>query len=70
MNHVGIIKKIDSMGRIIVPKTLRNRYLLDKRIEMVATEEGILIRNPEYKIVKEENDTIRSEYRIKNDRRL
>ena len=70
MNHVGIIKKIDSMGRIIVPKTLRNRYLLDKRIEMVATEEGILIRNPEYKIVKEENDAIRSEYRIKNDRRL
>ena len=68
MNHIGIIKKIDSMGRIIVPKTLRNRYLLDKKIEMVATEEGILIRNPEYKIVKEENDAIRSEYKIKESR--
>ena len=68
MNHIGIIKKIDSMGRIIVPKTLRNRYLLDKKIEMVATEEGVLIRNPEYKIVKEENDAIRSEYKIKESR--
>ena len=68
MNHIGIIKKIDSMGRIIVPKTLRNRYLLDKKIEMVATEEGILVRNPEYKIVKEENDAIRSEYKIKESR--
>ena len=68
MNHIGIIKKIDSMGRIIVPKTLRNRYLLDKKIEMVATEEGLLIRNPEYKIVKEENDAIRSEYKIKESR--
>ena len=65
MNHIGIIKKIDSMGRIIVPKTLRNRYLLDKKIEMVATEEGLLIRNPEYKIVKEENDAIKEKYKIK-----
>ena len=65
MNHIGIIKKIDSMGRIIVPKTLRNRYLLDKKIEMVATEEGLLIRNPEYKIVKEEKDAIKEKYKIK-----
>ena len=53
---VGIIKEIDRIGRIVIPKELRERYGLIDEVEIVATESGVLIRNPEYKLIKIEKD--------------
>ena len=49
---VGVIKEIDSLGRIVIPKDFRDRLMLDKKVEVILTDSGILIRNSEYKLVK------------------
>ena len=43
----GIIKEIDNLGRIVIPKEIRERFQLDKGVEIVVTENGVLLRNPE-----------------------
>ena len=48
---VGIKKEIDGLGRMVIPKELRELYHLDGEVELVATEEGVLVRNPEYVLV-------------------
>lgn len=53
---VGIIKEVDKLGRIVIPKDLRVRYGLEKSAELVATESGIILRNPKYKLVKVDKD--------------
>ena len=50
----GILKEIDNLGRLVIPKELRERFNLDKEVEIIATENGVLIRNPEYVLVKKE----------------
>jgi len=55
-NKIGILKEIDRLGRIVIPKELRERFGLSERVEVVATEEGILIRNQEYKLVKTDKE--------------
>ena len=57
MNKVGIIKEFDKLGRIVIPKELRERYALNRNVEIVATREGILLKNPEYYLAKKENVT-------------
>ena len=47
---VGIIKEIDKLGRIVIPKDYRDRLLLGKRVEVLLTSEGVLIKNPEYEL--------------------
>ena len=49
---VGIVKEIDKLGRVVIPKELRERFGLNQEVEIIATEEGIVLRNPEYKLVK------------------
>ena len=49
---VGILKDMDNLGRVVIPKELRERFALKKSLELVATEAGVLIRNPEYKLVR------------------
>jgi AbrB family looped-hinge helix DNA binding protein len=51
-NTVGIIKEVDKLGRIVIPKELRERYGLTENVEIVATEHGVMIRDPEYKLIK------------------
>jgi AbrB family looped-hinge helix DNA binding protein len=51
---VGIIKEIDNLGRIVIPKEYRNLLMLDKQVEIVLTEDGVLIRNPLYKLMPRE----------------
>ena len=51
-NVIGIIKEIDKLGRIVIPKEMRERLKLDEQVEVLLTDEGILIRNPEYTLVK------------------
>ena len=52
----GIIKEIDKLGRIVIPKELRECFCLDKYVEIVATELGFVIRNPEYQLVRIESN--------------
>ena len=49
---IGINKDIDNLGRLVIPKELRELFALNKTVELVATTEGILIKNPEYELVK------------------
>ena len=53
---VGVIKDIDENGRITMPKDFRILYGLEKEIEIVPTIDGVLIRNPEYKLVKKSDE--------------
>ena len=53
---VGIIKDVDSLGRIVIPKEFRELYGLTASVEILPTESGILLRNPEYKLVRINKD--------------
>ena len=53
-NSIGIIKEVDRLGRIVIPKELCERFGLNERVELVATEYGILLKSPNYKLVKVE----------------
>ncbi|MBQ7387450.1 MAG: hypothetical protein IJW03_04710 [Clostridia bacterium] len=54
-NGIGINKEIDALGRLVIPKEMRALFNMNKQVELVITEEGILIKNPEYKLVKIDN---------------
>ena len=54
MAEIGIIKEFDKLGRIVIPKELRERYALTGAVEIIATENGILIKNPEYVLSRAE----------------
>ena len=53
---VGIVKEIDKLGRIVIPKDFRDRLKLGKEVEVVLTKAGILIRSVEYELTKKENN--------------
>lgn len=55
MDDVGIIKKFDRLGRIVIPKELRVRFGLDDRVEIVATKDGVLLRSEQYTLVRKFN---------------
>ena len=54
---IGVIKGFDKLGRIVIPKELRERYNLGDNVEIIACQEGVLLRNPEYVLVKLETST-------------
>ena len=47
MKGIGVLKEIDRLGRIVIPKELRDRYFLESEVEIIATTDGVLIKNPE-----------------------
>ena len=51
---IGIIRKVDNLGRVVIPKEYRKFFHLEKNEEvcLIDTEDGILIRNPKYKVVE------------------
>ena len=53
---VGIIKEIDKLGRIVIPKEFRDRYGLTTDVEVIADEFGIVLRSPEYMLIKIKKD--------------
>ncbi len=55
-SNVGIIREVDKLGRIVIPKEFRTLFKLDSIVEVIGTESGIFIRNPEYKLVKIDKD--------------
>ena len=54
MDNFGIMKEFDALGRLVIPKELRQRYGILKEVEIVATREGVLLKNPEYFLCKRE----------------
>ena len=55
VKKIGIIKEIDGLGRLQIPKEIRKRLGLGKTVELVVTEEGLLIKSEEYRLVKVED---------------
>ena len=51
-DKIGIIKGFDKLGRIVIPKELRERFSLSDSVEIVATTDGVLLKNPEYVLIK------------------
>ncbi len=49
---IGVIKEIDKLGRIVIPKEFRDRLLLEKCVEVILTKDGVLIRNSKYELKK------------------
>ena len=52
MDNVGIKKEIDKLGRICIPKEMRKLFNLENEVELELTKDGILIKNPEYVLIK------------------
>lgn len=52
MTNIGIIRNMDSLGRIVIPKEIRRVFGLKKNeaIEILATDEGILLRLPNIEV--------------------
>ena len=48
MEKIGIIREIDNLGRLCIPKEMRKMFNMDNKVEIVAVPEGILVKNPEY----------------------
>ena len=58
MSEIGIVKEFDKLGRIVIPKELRTRYGFVENVEIIATKEGILLKSPEYYLIKKEKQSI------------
>lgn len=56
MAKIGIVKEIDTLGRLQIPKEIRVRLGLDKTVELIVTEDGLLIKSVEYVLVKSEGE--------------
>ena len=56
VNKVGVIKEIDALGRIVIPKEFRERLNLEKEVEVLLTEDGVIIRNSKYKLIEIKDD--------------
>ena len=54
MEGIGVKKEIDKLGRICIPKEMRTLFNLENEVELQITKEGILLKNPEYILVKKE----------------
>ncbi len=57
MKDIGMKKEIDKLGRLQIPKEIRELYHLDGEVALVNTAEGLLIRTPKYMLVKIENES-------------
>lgn len=55
---IGVKKEIDRLGRICIPKEMRRLFNLENEVELQITREGILLKNPEYILVKRESTNL------------
>ena len=52
MEKIGITKEIDDLGRLQIPKEIRKRLGLTKRVELIVTQDGLLIKSEEFRLIK------------------
>ena len=48
-------RDIDNLGRLCIPKEIRTLLKLENEVELIVTTEGLLIKNPNYILVKKSN---------------
>ena len=58
MTNIGIVRKVDSLGRVTLPKEFRRIFRMNSNeyIEITATEQGILLRNPDIEVKRIEKE--------------
>ena len=54
VDKIGVRKEIDKLGRICIPKEIRRLFNLENEVELLLTKDGILLKNPEYVLIKKE----------------
>jgi AbrB family transcriptional regulator (stage V sporulation protein T) len=61
---LGIVRRIDDLGRIVIPKEVRkvNGWNAGTPVEMFATDEGIMVR--EYKTNVEKESLLNDLYEV------
>lgn len=52
--RIGMIRKIDNLGRVTIPKEYRDFYHMNEQdsICLIDTPDGLLLTNPKYKVVE------------------
>ena len=60
-NKIGIIREFDNLGRLVIPKEMRTLFNFNRKVEIVVTENGVLLRNPKYKLVKMEESVTKDQ---------
>ena len=43
-NKIGIIREFDNLGRLVIPKEMRTLFDFNRKVEIVVTENGVLLR--------------------------
>lgn len=48
MKEIGIVRKIDELGRIVIPKEIRDRlnWVNGNMVEILGKNDGVMIRTP------------------------
>lgn len=56
MTQIGVVLKIDPVGRCVIPKSMRDMFHIEGHdiLEVLVTEEGILLRKPQYEVIKKQ----------------
>ena len=56
MTNFGVTVKIDPVGRCVIPKSMRDAFHISGHdtLEVLVTEQGILLRKPLYEVVKKQ----------------
>lgn len=63
MRSTGLVRRIDDLGRVVIPKEIRNNLLIQEGdpLEIFTTEDGILLKRyvPNYDFYEMLNDVER-----------
>lgn len=60
MKSTGIVRKVDDLGRVVLPKELRNVLQIDSKtaLEIYVEEDKIILRKFEASLDREEKFTV------------
>lgn len=58
MKDTGIVRNLDSLGRIVIPSTIRERLGIkaNDQVEFIIDEEKIIIKKSNYKLEKDKTN--------------